>query len=85
MFEWLDYNIVIDKVCIRYFKKNTNIPHRLNGPAIIYHDDGFRLWYRDNQLHNDNGPAITYINKNNTFEAYYLNNQLQSVKRFKND
>jgi hypothetical protein len=35
------------------------LPHREDGPAIVY-PDGTQLWYRNGQRHRDDGPSEVF-------------------------
>ena len=40
--------------------KMYRMPHRLDGPAIIY-EDGTEEWMQFGQFHRENGPAVTVM------------------------
>lgn len=39
---------------------DSNQRHRVDGPAIIWKDDGEQLWYQHGVLHREDGPAIEF-------------------------
>jgi hypothetical protein len=41
--------------------------------GMIEHPDGFKAWYRDGQLHRDDGPAIEH---QDGYKAWYRDGQL---------
>ena len=42
-----------------YYIKGTKIPHREDGPAIIW-QDGYKEWYINGELHREDGPALIF-------------------------
>jgi len=54
---------------IRWYKKNTDILHREEGPAVEW-NDGTKCWYQNGELHRKDGPAIECIDG---YKEYYLN------------
>ena len=69
-----------------WYKKGTNIYHRLNGPAIE-DSNGTRCWYINGRLHRLNGPAIEYFSESNPGPRhwYYNGKQIEcsSLEEFK--
>lgn len=51
-----EYDIVVLGDDIRYYKKGTDLFHRLDGPAICA--NGRKQWWVDGQLHRIDGPAF---------------------------
>lgn len=55
-----------------YYKKGTEILHRVDGPAIEYSGATSYSWYFNGRLHRENGPAL----KIGTMFAWYINGKL---------
>ena len=54
------YDVIRDSVGnVFYFKKDTNVLHRVGGPAIEYWN-GMKEWFMNGILHREGGPAIEY-------------------------
>jgi len=48
-----------------YYKdKSFTIPHRVDGPAMVW-DDGRKRWFQNGKIHRMDGPAIEWKNKHN--------------------
>ena len=63
------YTVTVDvNGTVRYYKPNTEILHRIDGPAIEY-SDGSKYYYVDDNLHRIDGPAIEYANGT---KVYYV-------------
>lgn len=54
---------------IRWFKENTRLLHREDGPALIL-ATGYKSYWKNGYLHRTDGPAIILDNGD---KAYYLN------------
>jgi hypothetical protein len=44
---------------ILWYKENTEILHREDGPAIEY-NNGDKAWYKEGLYHREDGPALEY-------------------------
>lgn len=56
----IEYDVEIDSALTeRWYKKGTDILHRLNGPAVKF-TDGYEAWYFEGKWHRDGGPAIEW-------------------------
>lgn len=62
-----------------YEKRNTIVPHREDGPAIIY-DDGDETWWLNGERHRLDGPAnmMTEIGKETKYEYWYKGIEIQA-------
>jgi len=56
---------------IRWRRKDNNLLHREDGPAVEW-NDGTKCWYQNGELHRKDGPAIEYLDE---IKKYYLNNK----------
>lgn len=52
-----EYDINDFKFGVDYYKKETKIRHRLDGPATIY-SNGDKSWYVNGEPHRIDGPAV---------------------------
>jgi len=64
--------------CIKYISGNerwykNGIPHRDNGPAVIF-NDGCQYWYKNGKYHREDGPAVIWSN----YQAWYLDDKRYS-------
>ena len=64
---------------IRYYKHNTDILHRLDGPAVEY-GDGDKFYYVEGKRHRLDGPAIEHTNGD---KYYYVEGKKLSEEEFK--
>jgi hypothetical protein len=55
----MKYTVEVSHGCTSWYKEDTNILHRENGPAVEW-DSGSKSWYLNGQLHRVDGPAIEY-------------------------
>ena len=56
------YTVTVDShKTVRFFKPNTDILHRLDGPAVE-RANGSKEWYKDGKRHRLDGPAVEYVN-----------------------
>jgi hypothetical protein len=55
-----------------YYKKGTDISHRVDGPAREW-SDGDKEWWINGQLHREDGPAVEYSNGT---KQYWINGEL---------
>ena len=58
---------IAESVGLVYYKRDSKIVHRKNGPAVFLHD-GTRMWYQNDVLHREDGPAV----EGNNFESYWI-------------
>ena len=55
-----EYKVTIDSEgTIRWYKPNSNISHRTDGPAVEY-TDGSKEWWIDGKYHRTDGPAMEW-------------------------
>ena len=61
----------IDLFGNKIWENERGLPHREDGPAIIY-SDGKNFWYQHGKLHRDDGPAIEDAKGNKWWYQYSL-------------
>ena len=61
--------IVIDNNCKEYWLNG--LKHKIDKPAIVFHDDKSEFWYVYGKLHRIGGPAIT-LSSFHKSEQYYI-------------
>ena len=62
------YSVEVRDTDTCWHREDTEILHRLGGPAFISSDR--KEWYKDGRLHREDGPAIEYANGS---KHWYLN------------
>jgi hypothetical protein len=60
-------------------KKDTNLNHRTDGPAIETSDGSFTAWMVNGRLHRVGGPASIVFDGENHEECYYYNGKLHNA------
>jgi hypothetical protein len=55
----MKYTVEVSHGCTSWYKEDTNILHREDGPAVEY-SDGRKYWYLNGEKHREDGPAIVY-------------------------
>jgi len=67
--------VVNDDNCVFWYKFNTNILHREDGPAIET-PYGSKFWYQNGKLHRVDGPAAEYSDGS---KEWYLNGKRHRI------
>ena len=68
-----EYKVIVnDYSTVTYYKPNTDIIHREDGPAVEY-ANGNKYWYLNGKYHREYGPAVE---KSNGDKEWYLNGEL---------
>jgi len=61
-----------------YSDREMIITHREDGPAVEY-VDGYKAWYRNDELHREDGPAVEHGDGS---KAWYLNGEQLTEEEF---
>jgi len=61
--------IVNEKKIDKIWKKN-GVPHREDGPAVIY-ENGDEAWYYNGRQHREDGPAVEWEDGVTKYWYYY--------------
>ena len=70
------YTVITDSLgTVRYYKPNTTILHRIDGPAVEW-ADGSKSYYVDDKLHRIDGIAVEYADG---FKAYWVDDKLHRL------
>ena len=70
------YKVTVDQdKTIRWYNEMNQF-HRLDGPAIIEHADGYKAWYVDGKLHRLDGPAREWADGD---KKWYINGKLHRL------
>ena len=68
----IDYKVVVRSHATSWYKPNTDILHRIDGPAAEY-KNGYKEWYFEDKFHRVDGPAIEFVSGE---KQWWLNGKL---------
>lgn len=74
------YTVTVDEGDVYWYKHNTHILHREEGPAIVTADNS-KHWFKNGKRHRLDGPAVEYCNG---LRLWYVEDNQYTEFEFKN-